>query len=48
MKYFALRLAAAEVGAARTHLHRLGHDLGVEIEAFPDLVELQEPLDYED
>ena len=43
-QYFTLRLAAAEVGAARTRLQNLAETLQVEVADFPELMELQDPM----
>ena len=45
MKWFTLRLAAAEVFAAKQNLRTLANMLDVDIRQFPNLLELQASLD---
>ena len=47
-QYFALRLAAAEVGAARTRLQNLANTLQMEVADIRHLMELQEPMVNQD
>ena len=44
MQWFALRLAAVEVGLAKARLRELAETLEVDTSAYPVLLELQEPL----
>jgi hypothetical protein len=45
MKWFTLRLAAAEVSAAKQNLRTVANTLGVDVQRFPHLLELQVSLD---
>ena len=44
MQWFALRLAAVEVGLAKARLGELAETLEVDSSAYPVLLELQKPL----